>query len=312
MPLDLSGAALAFSRVFGARQRGALEGAQRARENAAAAAADEREMERFSLDKAAKEAAAKRSAFEMDPYKGKGREGYFKDLTDEKAIEANARIAAELATQRQQTPRVDPLSPEGIKATAERTKAVEAARAPFARAGADQSGRAMRQATQLTGMYNMDPTFKEAGVMASALGGIKAAAATPGATGDISLVYGFMKLMDPGSVVREGEFATAQNAGGVPETIRNTYNKLKSGGFLTPEQRQAFIGQAEAKARAHRQQLKATMQRYSAMAQRYGVDPADVVFDPYETVLDASPASPRATGTGRPGVPVNAPNPWRQ
>jgi hypothetical protein len=37
------------------------------------------------------------------------------------------------------------------------------------------------------------------------------------AVGDLSLIFGYMKMLDSGSVVREGEFATAQNATGVPE-----------------------------------------------------------------------------------------------
>ena len=45
----------------------------------------------------------------------------------------------------------------------------------------------------------------------------------------ISIVYKFMKSLDPTSVVREGEFAIAENAAGVPETIANVYNKLLSG-----------------------------------------------------------------------------------
>ena len=47
--------------------------------------------------------------------------------------------------------------------------------------------------------------------------------------GDISFVYQFMKMLDPNSVVREGEFATAETAGGVPEFIWKTYNNLSRG-----------------------------------------------------------------------------------
>jgi len=36
-------------------------------------------------------------------------------------------------------------------------------------------------------------------------------------------------MLDPGSVVRESEFATAQNAAGVPDQVRNMYNKVLSG-----------------------------------------------------------------------------------
>ena len=50
-----------------------------------------------------------------------------------------------------------------------------------------------------------------------------------------------MKMLDPTSVVREGEFATAQNATGVPERIRNSFNKAMSGERLGQKQRTKFI-----------------------------------------------------------------------
>jgi hypothetical protein len=45
----------------------------------------------------------------------------------------------------------------------------------------------------------------------------------------IAIVYKFMKSLDPTSVVREGEFATAENAAGIPDTVANIYNKLING-----------------------------------------------------------------------------------
>lgn len=57
------------------------------------------------------------------------------------------------------------------------------------------------------------------------------------AMGDIGLIFSYMKTLDPGSVVREGEQASAQNAAGVPERIRNYYNQLIAGERLSPEQR---------------------------------------------------------------------------
>lgn len=55
--------------------------------------------------------------------------------------------------------------------------------------------------------------------------------------GDLGLIFSYMKTLDPGSVVREGEQANAQNAAGVPERIRNYYNQLIAGERLSPEQR---------------------------------------------------------------------------
>ena len=61
------------------------------------------------------------------------------------------------------------------------------------------------------------------------------------ASGHIALIFSYMKLLDPTSTVREGEFATAQNAGGIPETVRNVFNKAMSGTRLQPGQRQDFL-----------------------------------------------------------------------
>lgn len=57
---------------------------------------------------------------------------------------------------------------------------------------------------------------------------------------DIALIIAYMKTLDPTSVVREGEQATAANAGGVPETIRNYYNRITTGAKLSPELRNEF------------------------------------------------------------------------
>lgn len=57
------------------------------------------------------------------------------------------------------------------------------------------------------------------------------------AMNDLGLIFSYMRALDPLSVVREGEQASAQNAAGVPDQIRNAYNRLVSGRRLTPEQR---------------------------------------------------------------------------
>ena len=65
------------------------------------------------------------------------------------------------------------------------------------------------------------------------------------ATGDMGMTFGIMKLYDPNSTVREGEYATAKNAAGVPTRILNLYNSSIDGQFLLPEQRKAFLATAK-------------------------------------------------------------------
>lgn len=57
----------------------------------------------------------------------------------------------------------------------------------------------------------------------------------------IAMVFKFMKALDPTSVVREGEFATAENSAGIPEALRNTYNKVMEGGRLGEKQIDQFV-----------------------------------------------------------------------
>lgn len=61
------------------------------------------------------------------------------------------------------------------------------------------------------------------------------------ATDDIAMIFSFMRSLDPNSTVREGEFATAQNAAGIPDRIRNLYNQMVSGTRLSPQQRQQMV-----------------------------------------------------------------------
>lgn len=103
---------------------------------------------------------------------------------------------------------------------------------------------------------------------------VRTSAGLSTAQGDIGLVYGFMKMLDPTSVVREGEFATAQNSGGIDETVYNIYNKAISGQRLTPEQRQKFVEAAEAQYRNTEKNLQAVNSRYKGLADAYDV-PAD-------------------------------------
>lgn len=66
----------------------------------------------------------------------------------------------------------------------------------------------------------------------------------PSGPASIATVFKFMKALDPTSVVREGEFATAENSAGVPEAVRNMYNKLASGERLGDNQIQSFVSTA--------------------------------------------------------------------
>lgn len=97
------------------------------------------------------------------------------------------------------------------------------------------------------------------------------------AAGDLNLIFGYMRILDPGSTVREGEFANAQNTAGVPERIRNLYNQALQGTRLSSKQRTEFRKQAGSiYSGAERQQDQLT-EEYRRLAGELGVDPSLVI-----------------------------------
>lgn len=110
---------------------------------------------------------------------------------------------------------------------------------------------------------------------------VLAAAQDPTAAGDLALIFSFMKMLDPGSVVREGEFATAQNAANVPGRVRNAYNRIVDGTRLNTEQRADFVNQAHNKARTTDRGLQERIRQFGERAERAGLDPRNVTLDPF-------------------------------
>lgn len=88
------------------------------------------------------------------------------------------------------------------------------------------------------------PLVKSFSDQSQALGRIVSSAEKDSPAGDLALIFNYMKMLDPGSTVREGEFANAQNAAGVPERIVNLYNNVVNGTRLNPVQRKDFVGTA--------------------------------------------------------------------
>jgi hypothetical protein len=97
--------------------------------------------------------------------------------------------------------------------------------------------------------------------------------------GDMTLVYGYMKLLDPGSVVREGEYATAQNAAGIPERVRAMWNKLIDGDKLTDEQRSRMAEQAKGIFDKQKESQGFLEEEFRRLAKKNRMDPERVIVD---------------------------------
>ena len=119
--------------------------------------------------------------------------------------------------------------------------------------------------------YRGEQDVKDYQAIRSGYEKLRSAAQTPSGPGDISMLVGFMKMLDPGSVVREGEFATAENAGGVSAQVRGLYNRIIGGERLTPELRAQFLAEAE---RIHNE----TAENLRTINEMYGGQGPDTSF----------------------------------
>jgi len=109
---------------------------------------------------------------------------------------------------------------------------------------------------------------------------IRSSATANSGPGDISMIFAYMKMLDPTSVVREGEFATAENAGGVGAYVSNIYNRLLSGERLTPDLRKQFLSSADQFYNDTASNLTSLNDQYSNRAGAWGVDPSRFMVTP--------------------------------
>jgi hypothetical protein len=122
------------------------------------------------------------------------------------------------------------------------------------------------------------------------------------AMGDLAAIFSYMKTLDPGSTVREGEAASAQNAAGIPERVRNYYNNLISGERLSPEQRADMANTAITLYKSRAGNYNSLVGTYSGLLRSEGADPAanGVVPPPelaFEPQTGATPVALEAGAT---------------
>lgn len=132
-------------------------------------------------------------------------------------------------------------------------------------------------AAKVRGEFVAIPQIKAFSDQSQAYGRIVASAEDPSAAGDLALIFNYMKLLDPGSTVREGEFATAQNAGGVDQRIVGLYNRILDGTRLSGPQREDFLARSNKLYSNAESQYNATRKFYAGVVERGGLKPDEVL-----------------------------------
>jgi hypothetical protein len=159
-----------------------------------------------------------------------------------------------------------------------------------------------KQATALRGEFiNQSKDYR---LQNDAIGRISASAKDPSAAGDLALIFNYMKVLDPGSTVREGEFATAQQAGSVPNRVVAQYNKVLNGERLAPEQRADFVGRANKLFAEAKGQHRKREAEYRRLAQQNRLLPENVIVD-FSTYQPEDESGTTSASRGTPVEPGN-------
>lgn len=120
-------------------------------------------------------------------------------------------------------------------------------------------------------------TFKATQDMADAIAKIRNAPDT--GAGDLSLIYSYVKILDPGSVVREGEIKLSREPTPLIAKLVTEYKKAKEGRLLHPDVRNQYKQAAESLWEAQTQRYEELATPYRRMAREAGIPEGDVVLD---------------------------------
>jgi hypothetical protein len=168
---------------------------------------------------------------------------------------------------------------------------------------ADPSGLAARKGAQsLRKEFRGLQTVKDYESVWPLLDSVQRAPDTP--QGDLQVIYTVGKVLDPGSVVREGELHLTQNAAPwLQKMVGEVRAQLGQGGRLTPDMRKGLVDALTERVSSYKQAYDRDFQQYAEYAKENSLDPELVVGTRMETA--ASPAA--GGGLGQPGTPSSAP-----
>lgn len=150
--------------------------------------------------------------------------------------------------------------------------------------------------------YADDDTTKRTTLLKESLGKIQSSGKSKTGPGDLSMIFQYMKMLDPGSVVRETEFKAAAESGSMfeymdslkekglalPSWLMRTGQKIdpgQKGAFLLPNQRRQFLKEAGGL-------YGAQLDSQQAVEDRYRRD-ADAIEAPYDRIFTSPVAKER-------------------
>ena len=150
---------------------------------------------------------------------------------------------------------------------------------------------------KLGGAFKGEPVYKAFSEMKSAYGQITDSIKQSSPAGDLAAATKFMKLLDPGSVVRESELAMAMAASGALDRATNYAQNVIKGTKLTPTQRADFQALADKLYGTAADTYNAKRGEYLQQGEDYGLNAARALGAPAQMPKTTAPAQ-----TGMPSM----------
>jgi len=148
---------------------------------------------------------------------------------------------------------------------------------------------------KLGGAFKQEPIYKDFSDMQSAYSQVVSSLAQGTPIGDVAGATKVMKLLDPGSVVRESELGIAMAAAGRMDRLQNYFSNMMSGQKLTPTQRDDFQKLSNELYAAAGQAYNKKRGEYQQFGNAYG-------FKNLDTALGAPATVPSIMGGPRPAA----------
>lgn len=121
------------------------------------------------------------------------------------------------------------------------------------------------------------PETKDAMKVAGYYRGVKNA--TPNGAGDIGLLYNYLHIVEPGSMVKDTEFVTAGKSNGLPGHVQGLFNQLTAQGMLSEGVRKQIREESRKLTESRMTGYRKIQESFKKLAPQYGADPSRVVID---------------------------------
>lgn len=165
----------------------------------------------------------------------------------------------------------------------------------------DSGQKGFENESNLKKMFSGEPIYKDFNDMQSAFKQVKSSLAQENPIGDVAAATKIMKLLDPGSVVRESELGISMAAAGKMDRLQNYVQNWTSGTKLTPTQRQDFQNLANELYAAAGQTYNQKRNEYADFGAKYNLDANKALGAP-ATIPSVMTGSGGAGGQQRPSL----------